>query len=185
MALPIFARTLVLGGIRSGKSEFAETLVESCESVRYVATARLADAGGDADPDWVARIEKHRARRRRSWTTTEIGSTPAALPELLAGVGPAETVLVDDIGSWVYGVMEITQSSDLDSDASRLAAAIGLCQARLVLVSPEVGLSVVPGTATGRLFADALGTTNRAISEACDAVALVIAGNAMWLKGGP
>ena len=185
MASPIFARALVLGGIRSGKSEFAETLVESGETVRYVATARLADTHGDVDPDWVARIEKHRARRRRTWTTTEIGSTPGVLPDLLAAAEPAETVLVDDIGSWVYGVMEITQNVDLDGDASRLAAAIGVCRARLVLVSPEVGLSVVPDTAAGRLFADALGTTNRAISEACDAVALVIAGNAMWLKGGP
>jgi nicotinate-nucleotide--dimethylbenzimidazole phosphoribosyltransferase len=185
MASPIFSRALVLGGIRSGKSEFAETLVESAERVRYVATARVADADGKADPDWIARIEKHQARRHRSWTTTEIGSMPEALPDLLTSAEPAETLLIDDIGSWVYGVMEITRNVDLDGDASRLAAAIGACQARLVLVSPEVGLSVVPDTAAGRIFADAMGTTNRAISEACDAVVLVIAGNAMWLKGGP
>jgi nicotinate-nucleotide--dimethylbenzimidazole phosphoribosyltransferase len=185
MATPIFPRALVLGGIRSGKSEFAETLVEASDRVRYVATARLAGSDGDADPDWIARIEKHRARRARAWTTTEIGSTPEALADVLEQAPPAEALLVDDIGSWVHAVMEITGSADLDPTVSRLAAAISACRSRLVLVSPEVGLSVVPDTATGRIFADALGTTNRTISQACDAVALVIAGNAMWLKGGP
>jgi nicotinate-nucleotide--dimethylbenzimidazole phosphoribosyltransferase len=185
MALPIFARALVLGGIRSGKSEFAETLVDSCESVQYVATARHTDAAGMVDPDWIARIEKHRARRDRRWTTTEIGSTPEALATVLEKARPSEAVLVDDIGSWVHAVMEITKKADIDEDSARLAAAITGCRARLVLVSAEVGLSLVPDTAVGRIFADALGTTNRAVSDACDAVALVIAGNAMWLKGGP
>jgi adenosylcobinamide kinase/adenosylcobinamide-phosphate guanylyltransferase len=58
------------------------------------------------------------------------------------------------------------------------------CRARLVLVSPEVGLSVVPATRSGRIFADALGLTNRSIAMVCDRVVLVIAGYAVPVKGG-
>ena len=52
-----------------------------------------------------------------------------------------------------------------------------------MLVSPEVGLSVVPATALGRAFADALGTLNRAMADVCDGVVLVVAGQPMWVKG--
>jgi nicotinate-nucleotide--dimethylbenzimidazole phosphoribosyltransferase len=178
-----FAHALVLGGIRSGKSEFAESLVAAAGTVHYLATARRTEAGVAADPGWAARIEKHRARRSGGWTTTEVGGGPLALLDLIGAADSADTLLVDDLGNWVAGVLEVT--TDLDEQAARLAAAVRACRARLVLVSPEVGLSVVPATESGRVFADALGATNRAIADACDALVLVIAGNAMWLKGGP
>ena len=63
-----------------------------------------------------------------------------------------------------------------------LAAAVRDCAARVVLVSPEVGLSLVPVTPVGRAFADALGTANQALAAACDRVALVVAGQVTWLK---
>ena len=67
-------RTLVLGGIRSGKSEFAESLVADAANVRYVATASEFADGVDADPDWAARISAHRDRRPSGWVTDEIGN---------------------------------------------------------------------------------------------------------------
>jgi len=184
MSLTLWRRALVLGGIRSGKSEFAESLVAEAKQVRYVATARR----NAVDPEWEARIEAHRARRPGTWSTTELGNDPLAMPDLLAGAGPSDTMLVDDLGTWVAGVTEITSQEAADrarfnAVASRMAAAVRACPARLVLVSPEVGLSVVPATDLGRAFADALGTINRAIAAECDAVALVIAGNAVPVKG--
>jgi len=189
MAWLTLRRALVLGGIRSGKSELAEALAVKLANgagrVRYVATARLDVADGLPDPEWAARIERHRTRRPAEWVTTEVGAEPLALADVLESADQGDTLLVDDLGAWASGVIELTPDEDLDREVIRLADAVRACRARLVLVSPEVGLSVVPATESGRQFADLLGTTNRAIAEVCDSLALVIAGNAMWLKGGP
>ncbi|GLW32398.1 bifunctional adenosylcobinamide kinase/adenosylcobinamide-phosphate guanylyltransferase [Actinoplanes regularis] len=171
---------LVLGGIRSGKSAFAESLVADAPAVRYVATA----VGGEDDPEWLARIEEHQRRRPQSWSTEETGADPARLTELLSEAKPDDTLLVDDLGGWVAAVLDpVRQPNDDEADVAALAAAVRSTRARVVLVSPEVGLSLVPVTPVGRAFADALGTTNQSLADACDGVVLVVAGQPTWLKG--
>ncbi|MFG3698458.1 bifunctional adenosylcobinamide kinase/adenosylcobinamide-phosphate guanylyltransferase [Micromonospora sp. NPDC047620] len=173
---------LVLGGIRSGKSEFAESLVAEAPTVRYVATA--ADAPAD-DAEWAARLAAHRARRPETWTTEETADGPRRLADVIASAGPNETLLVDDLGGWVTVLLDPAhQPADDTATVAELAAAVRGCAARLVLVSPEVGLSLVPTTPLGRAFTDALGAANRAVADACDAVVLVVAGQAAWLKPG-
>ncbi|MER5335607.1 bifunctional adenosylcobinamide kinase/adenosylcobinamide-phosphate guanylyltransferase [Micromonospora sp. NPDC002717] len=173
---------LVLGGIRSGKSEFAESLVAEAPTVRYVATA--ADAPAD-DAEWAARLAAHRARRPETWTTEETADDPRRLADVIAAAGPNETLLVDDLGGWVTVLLDPAhQPADDTATVAELAAAVRGCAARLVLVSPEVGLSLVPTTPLGRAFTDALGAANRAVADACDAVVLVVAGQAAWLKPG-
>ncbi|GAA0567810.1 hypothetical protein GCM10010172_59980 [Paractinoplanes ferrugineus] len=172
---------LVLGGIRSGKSAFAEALVADAASVRYVATA----VGGEDDPEWRARIEEHQRRRPQSWSTEETGADPTRLTALLTDAKPDDTLLVDDLGGWVAAVLDpARQPNDDEADVAALAAAVRSAAGRVVFVSPEVGLALVPTTPVGRAFTDALGTTNQALAEACDRVALVVAGRAIWLKGG-
>src|SRR5262245_7001214 len=137
---------LVLGGIRSGKSEYAESLAGSAAEVRYIATAtpldvddRAGSAASDAtrdpaqSPDGAARLAAHRDRRPESWLTEETGTTPERLAELIADAKPDQTVLVDDIGGWVAA-----QASGVDPSA--LVAAVRDCAGRVILVSPEVGL---------------------------------------------
>ncbi|HWH00103.1 MAG TPA: bifunctional adenosylcobinamide kinase/adenosylcobinamide-phosphate guanylyltransferase [Pilimelia sp.] len=184
---------LVLGGIRSGKSEFAESLVADAPGVRYVATA--ADPP-ESDPEWSARLAAHRARRPAGWTTVETGADPARLVKVLAEAGPEDTLLVDDLGGWVAAALprlpqagaaegtgqDATGEPAPPAVAADLAAAVRACPGRLVLVSPEVGLSLVPADPVGRAFADALGGVNRAVADACDAVVLVVAGQPSWLK---
>ncbi|MDW3849292.1 bifunctional adenosylcobinamide kinase/adenosylcobinamide-phosphate guanylyltransferase [Micromonospora sp. BRA006-A] len=171
---------LVLGGIRSGKSEFAESLVADAPTVRYVATA---PAGDPEDIEWATRLAAHRARRPGSWSTEETAADPGRLVEVIAAAGPNETLLVDDLGGWVTVLLDPAhQPADDTATIAELAAAVRSSTARLVLVSPEVGLSLVPTTPLGRAFTDALGATNRAVADACDAVALVVAGQAAWLK---
>jgi nicotinate-nucleotide--dimethylbenzimidazole phosphoribosyltransferase len=170
---------LVLGGIRSGKSAFAESLVADAQAVRYVATA----AGGEDDPEWLGRIEAHQRRRPQSWSTEETGADPARLTAVLAEAKPDDTLLVDDLGGWVAAVLDpARQPNDDVADVAALAGAVRACPARVVLVSPEVGLSLVAATPVGRAFADALGTTNQALAAACDRVVLVVAGRPVWLK---
>ncbi|MFC7758088.1 bifunctional adenosylcobinamide kinase/adenosylcobinamide-phosphate guanylyltransferase [Catellatospora bangladeshensis] len=171
----IGARVLVLGGIRSGKSEFAESLLLGARSVRYLATA-LADGG---DPAFAERVAAHRARRPHTWVTLETYGDPDALPSALQQATAEETLLVDDLGGWVVSLLD---RADAQVHVSRLAAAVASCPARVVLVSPEVGLSVVPPTEAGVRFADLLGLTNQAVAAACDSVALVVAGQPAWLR---
>ncbi|MEV4121209.1 bifunctional adenosylcobinamide kinase/adenosylcobinamide-phosphate guanylyltransferase [Micromonospora sp. NPDC049645] len=171
---------LVLGGIRSGKSEFAESLVTDAPVVRYVATA---PEGDPEDTEWATRLAKHRARRPGSWTTEETTEDPRRLADVLASAEPNETLLVDDLGGWVTVLLDPDhQPADDVATIAELAEAIRGCAARVVLVSPEVGLSLVPTTPLGRAFTDALGAANRAVADACDAVALVVAGQPVWLK---
>ncbi|MEV1074417.1 bifunctional adenosylcobinamide kinase/adenosylcobinamide-phosphate guanylyltransferase [Micromonospora parva] len=171
---------LVLGGIRSGKSEFAESLVTDAPVVRYVATA---PEGDPEDTEWATRLAAHRARRPGSWTTEETTEDPRRLADVLASAETNETVLVDDLGGWVTVLLDPDhQPADDVATIAELAEAIRGCAARVVLVSPEVGLSLVPTTPLGRAFTDALGAANRAVADACDAVVLVVAGQPVWLK---
>ncbi|MFU8849982.1 bifunctional adenosylcobinamide kinase/adenosylcobinamide-phosphate guanylyltransferase [Micromonospora sp. SL1-18] len=171
---------LVLGGIRSGKSEFAESLVADAPTVRYVATA---PAGDPEDTEWATRLAAHRARRPGSWTTEETAADPRRLAEVIAAAEPDETLLVDDLGGWVTVLLDPAhQPADDPATIAELAAAVRASTARLVLVSPEVGLSLVPTTPLGRAFTDALGATNRAVADACDALVLIVAGQPAWLK---
>ncbi|WCN80084.1 bifunctional adenosylcobinamide kinase/adenosylcobinamide-phosphate guanylyltransferase [Micromonospora sp. LH3U1] len=171
---------LVLGGIRSGKSEFAESLVTDAPVVRYIATA---PEGDPEDTEWATRLAAHRARRPGSWTTEETAAEPRRLADVLESAEPNETLLVDDLGGWVTVLLDPDhQPADDLATIAELAEAIRTCSARVVLVSPEVGLSLVPTTPLGRAFTDALGAANRAVADACDAVALVVAGQPVWLK---
>src|SRR5215468_4185141 len=169
---------LVLGGIRSGKSEFAEALVEDAPIVRYVATGRSPGLAEDHDEDWEARIAAHRARRPENWTTDELSAAPEDLINLIANATASETLLVDDIGNWIASMFNTSAGAAIKG----LAAAVESSPARIVIVSPEVGLSVVPATPAGRMFADANGVANRALAAVCEGVALVVAGQVTWLK---
>jgi len=166
----------VLGGTRSGKSGYAEHLLPAREPVRYVATAR--HVAGDAE--WTARIDAHRARRPAAWTTVEDADLPALLR---AGGGP---LLVDDIATWLTGVLDDAGAWDRGVDVSpqvdALVEAVRAAPGRVVLVSAEVGLGVVPGTQAGRLFRDELGALNAALARVCDEVLLLVAGLPLRLK---
>lgn len=159
--------TLVLGGIRSGKSEHAEQLARrSGETVTYVATAR----GAGDDDDFERRIERHRARRPVTWRTVEATSD---LVRVLPSIeGP---MLIDSLGAWVSG------SADLTVDGAALVQALVGRVGETIVVSEEVGLSVHPPTASGRAFCDALGELNQQVAAVADSVVLVVAGRALTI----
>lgn len=179
-------RTLVLGGTRSGKSAWAELLVTGPLPVTYVATAPPRPD----DPEWASRLATHRARRPAGWGTVQTGTSVPALPAALATAERSGTVLVDDLGAWLTLALDATDAwqhpdgaARVDTVTDELLAQVVACAARLVLVSPEVGLAVVPATRAGRVFADAQGTLNARLAAACDEVVLVVAGLPLWVKG--
>ncbi|MDF0529912.1 nicotinate-nucleotide--dimethylbenzimidazole phosphoribosyltransferase [Tsukamurella sp. 8F] len=171
------AVTLVLGGVRSGKSARAESLLP--ESARYVATA-AAQVG--VDDEFRSRIATHRARRPAGWTTVET----ADVAELL-GSEPYPATLVDDLGGWLTAVLDSAAAWETPDDVlpaaiGRLVAAVSEYPGDLVLVSSEVGLSLVPTTPAGRVFQDGLGALNAAVAAVADRVELVVAGNPVTVK---
>lgn len=173
-------RTLVLGGIRSGKSAFGEGLLPRT-GVRYVATAADPATG---DPEWTSRIAKHRDRRPTEWTTVESGDVAAELRS-----DTHTPTLVDDLGGWVSRYIDSVggwndEAFDMSGVIDEIAAAVSGFVGDLVIISPEVGLSLVAPTPAGRLFQDQLGALNTAVAKACDRVVLVVAGQVLDLHGG-
>ena len=164
---------LVLGGARSGKSTFAESLARRSGLRRlYVATAEAHDA------EMAARIAHHRAARGEGWTTIE---APIALvATLTAEAGPGRVVLVDCLTLWLSNVM--LAGHDAAVATERLVAALAAAAGPVVLVSNEVGLSLVPETPLGRAFRDAQGRLNQAVAAVATDVVLVAAGQPLRLK---
>lgn len=150
----------------------------------YVATARRYPD----DPDWDARIALHVARRPSTWHTVE-ASAPADLPALLTATQYEDPpILVDDLSTWLVGVLDEAQAWEGDGseaiarDVDHLVRSIATCRARLVLVTAEVGLGVIPSTRSGRLFRDHLGALNARVAEVCDEVTLLVAGIPLKLR---
>jgi adenosylcobinamide kinase/adenosylcobinamide-phosphate guanylyltransferase len=171
-------KTLVLGGNRSGKSDHAERLLADEDAVVYAATGRH----DPADSEWTRRIRAHQERRPPNWTTVE----STALAELLSTDGPP--LLVDSITTWLAAAMDDCRAWDdsrpeaLTAEIDDLCAAWATCARRVVAVSDEVGLGVVPETRAGRLFRDELGALNQRLAAAADEVVLVLAGQALRLR---
>lgn len=201
--------TLVTGPVRSGKSRHAEDLLSHRSDVTYVATgpsvhdlgstvqADGGDAAGPADLDpahpadpgdaeWRRRVEGHRERRPSSWRTLETTDVAGALA---AAEGP---VLVDCLGTWLTAVVDATGWDDLEAAAAAVRRESdrlveSLCRARVpvVVVTNEVGWSLVPMTASGRLFQDELGRLNARVSSVARHVHLVVAGRVLDLGDAP
>lgn len=170
----------MLGGIRSGKSRWAEeAIAESLppdQPVRYLAPG---PAGRD-DAAWAQRVAQHRSRRPAHWSTVETNDITTQLRQ-----SPGTPTLVDDLGGWLTGTLDRNNGWDNGSVAApvdELLAAVRTFGATLVLVSPEVGMTVVPATASGRRFADELGSLNQQLAALCDRVVLVVAGHAVPIK---
>lgn len=169
-----FTRTqLILGGARSGKSAFAQRQAESLPgALLYLATAQALD--GEMDD----RIARHRAERGARWQTLE---APLALAEAIAAHSRPETVLlIDCLTLWASNLL--FAEADLTSAIHQLTAAIAAAPGKILLVSNEVGLGIVPDNAVARRFRDMAGTINQAIARTVDSVVFVAAGLPLVLK---
>lgn len=176
--------TLVTGPVRSGKSRHAENLLASHGEVVYVACGRAAD---DTDPEWQGRVREHRARRPDGWQTLETLDLVGALSS-----AAGRPILIDCLGTWLTGIVDESGWDDLDrarqrvrQDADALVRALSHHRRPVVIVTNEVGWSLVATTAAGRFFADELGRLNAAVSGAADRVHLVVAGRVLDLSAAP
>lgn len=163
---------LVLGGARSGKSSYAETLAETWATKPwYVATAEAGDR------EMQDRIALHRTRRGSHWCLRE---EPLALPEAVAGLPKGDTALVDCLTVWLGNLM--ARGLDPQSAHAALLEAVAGCRAHLILVANEVGLAKLPENAMAREFASHAGKMNRSLACQADQVVLLLAGVPVRLK---
>jgi adenosylcobinamide kinase/adenosylcobinamide-phosphate guanylyltransferase len=169
---------LVLGGARSGKSRFAQSLCREREDVTVVVTARI-----DEDSEMAARIERHRRERPSSWQTNE---APLEVVAAIAAQPSDRTVLVDCATVWLSNLMlELKDLEREERERSILEKASALASAsrerEVIVVSNEVGGGVVPGTPVGREFRDLQGLFNQALAREAERVWLVVAGRSIEL----
>jgi len=164
--------TLVLGGARSGKSRYAESLIARLPPPWiYVATAEAGDA------EMAERIARHRARRGPNWRTIEATHN---LEQVLAACR-SEPVLVDCLTLWLSNLM--LANGAVEEEMTRVEKALLAATAPKVVVANEVGYGIVPDHPLGRRFRDAQGVLNQRIAALADYVVLVVAGLPVPLKG--
>jgi adenosylcobinamide kinase/adenosylcobinamide-phosphate guanylyltransferase len=175
-------KVLVTGGVRSGKSFHAESLLIAEPHVTYVAPGPEADV--DADPEWAERVAIHRARRPDHWDTVESHDLAAALRTADGAV------LIDCLGTWLTSTIDELDGWDQVRDdwepvvmarLTDIVDAVSEHDGTVVVVTNEVGMSVVPEHRSGRVFRDLLGIANQRVAAACDDVLLVVAGRALRL----
>lgn len=173
---PLPRLTLVIGGARSGKSTFAETLVmRTAPPWTYVATAEAFDA------EMSERIAQHRSRRDAGWQTRDAPrDVPAVVRALAVQRG---TILIDCLTLWLSNLL--LDGRDLDAEGDALLAALSETPHPVVVVSNEVGLGIVPDNALARRFRDAQGRLNQRVAAVADRVVLMTAGLPLVLKEPP
>lgn len=176
--------TLVLGGVRSGKSALAEALLAEGPA-RYVAPGPVPDP--EQDREWSERVRLHQERRPQTWSTIESGDVAGELRR----AGPP--VLVDCLGTWLTRVVDDAEAWEdrararrvVEAASADLLAALRERSSDVVVVSNEVGLGVVPASAGGRFFRDEVGRLNAAVAGLADEVLFVVAGRVIDLSAHP
>jgi len=175
---------LILGGARSGKSEYAQQLAEQHgDKVLYLATATAGD------DEMKTRIVTHRSGRPAHWRTLEAPLKIASALEV--AIGDAEVVLLDCLTLLVSNITiragdepnTSVVEQEVRAEVEALLAVWASHDATLIIVSNEVGMGIVPAYPLGRLYRDALGRANQWLATRADEVILLIAGLPVELKG--
>lgn len=171
--------TFVLGGARSGKSAYAQALTEAAAARGGRPPVMIATAEA-LDEEMSARIAQHRRERGEGWRTVE---RPLDLAGAIRALAADDAAAVDCLTLWLSNLMFAERDVEAATDA--LLAALCDTQAEVVLVSNEVGMSLVPEHALARAFRDAAGRLNRRVAQQADHAVVMFCGLGVALKGSP
>lgn len=166
---------LVLGGARSGKTAFSESLaLRNGNRPAYLATAEALDG------EMRDRVASHKASRATRFATIE---EPIALSAaLLEASAEHDVILVDCLTLWITNLL--LANEDVARHVSELGATlVQIKTTKIILVSNEVGQGIVPDNAMARTFRDLSGWAHQRLAEICDDVYFIVAGLPMPLKG--
>jgi adenosylcobinamide kinase/adenosylcobinamide-phosphate guanylyltransferase len=167
--------SLILGGARSGKSHYAEILLEKFKSPIYLATAEACHAD-DKDGEMAARIAEHKKRRGSHWQTIE---EPINLINIL-NKNSNVPVMVDCMTLWLANIMSV--GLVVEKELRALADCLSAINGPLVLVSNEVGQGIIPDNAMARSYVDNAGRMNQRLASCADQVVIMHAGLPQILK---
>ncbi|MEJ3667129.1 bifunctional adenosylcobinamide kinase/adenosylcobinamide-phosphate guanylyltransferase [Stutzerimonas stutzeri] len=167
---------LILGGARSGKSRFAERLAaESGLAVTYIATSQALDG------EMSARIAHHRQRRPVHWSLVE---EPLQLARVLREqAAPQRCLLVDCLTLWLTNLLMLDDAARLAEARDALLECLPELPGRIILISNETGLGVVPLGELTRRYVDEAGWLHQAVADRAQRVTFMVAGLPMTLKG--
>ncbi|SNY93283.1 adenosylcobinamide kinase /adenosylcobinamide-phosphate guanylyltransferase [Cohaesibacter sp. ES.047] len=170
--------TLILGGAKSGKSAFAESLcTQSPYELLYVATSPRFEH----DEEMAERIRQHELRRGPRWQCVEEEIMLADV--LTQACHPGQVILIDCMTMWLNNLL--FHGHPLEDHVESLCQALLACEAHILLISNEVGQGIVPVTADGRAFRDLQGSLNQKLARTCDRVIEIRAGLPLLLKPSP
>lgn len=173
-------KTLILGGVKSGKSRFAESCVKEwveqagnrAEDVIYLATAESrADAFSE-------RIERHRQQRPETWKTVEEPLEITAVIDRASGKN--QCLLVECLTLWMSNLLQ--DEAELGARIELFCEALERHEGEIILVSNETGLGIMPVNALARRFGDEIGILHQRLADVCDRVVLTVAGLPLYLK---
>ena len=169
---------LILGGARSGKSRLAERLAtQSGLAVTYIATSQALDG------EMNARIQHHRQRRPAEWGLVE---EPLELARALRdNAAPGRCLLVDCLTLWLTNLLMLDDDTRLAMQRDAFLEVLAELPGRIILVSNETGLGVVPLGELTRRYVDEAGWLHQAVAERAERVVFTVAGLPMLLKGEP
>jgi adenosylcobinamide kinase/adenosylcobinamide-phosphate guanylyltransferase len=168
-------RELILGGVRSGKSRLAEQhALESGLEVVYIATAQVLD------DEMRQRVLHHQARRPASWSLVEAGPDLAAVLQREAAVG--RCVLVDCLTLWLTQLLCDADESRLNVQVSEFIEILPVLPGRVILVSNETNMGIVPMGELSRRYCDEMGRLHQQLGAVCERVILTVAGLPIIVK---
>ena len=173
---------MVTGGVRSGKSRYAEEMAAKLGGkVTYLATAQALDA------EMGERIKKHRQRRPNDWKTIE---EPLEIITVLSGCQKGDTVLLDclilyltNLFTKYEGMSIAVQEQIIDEKIVDLGETVRQSEANIIIVTNEIGWGVVPDNSLARRFRDMAGKANQRLAEVCDEVYMMVSGLPVRIKG--
>ena len=174
---------LILGGARSGKSQFAQQQAQALEQpktpVVYVATASAQDS------EMAERIQHHRQHRPAHWPTVETHTQLADTLTQVCVQHPQSPVLVDCLTLWLSNclIADEQQSGTWAQERAALFSILTNYPQPLLTVSNEVGSGIVPMGELSRRFVDEAGRLHQDLAKIASQVTLVVAGLPLILKG--
>ena len=164
---------LILGGARSGKSSYAESLAQEHKTVHYIATAVAVDE------EIRRRIKIHRSQRPAHWQTTEV---PVQLADALDGINnDCECVLIDCLTFWVNNCI-FDSTRRWESERQKFMQSVTRFNGHLIMVSNETGMGIIPQGEVTRQFVDAIGWLHQDLAKISNKVVLMVAGLPLIIK---
>jgi len=168
-------KTLILGGVKSGKSLLAENMaIATGLDVIYIATARVEDS------EMQLRVDVHRNRRSEKWIVIE---EPYALANALDEYSNSnQCVIVDCLTLWVTNLLMLKDESKYFMEKEFLINSLSNIKGKLIIVSNETNMGIIPTGSLSRFYCDEIGQLHQIIARCCDSVLITIAGLPMVLK---